>query len=56
MKQALELESLNFLDTCISKDATAASDYYMKKLEEGHHPTEMFDELRQGEVVDYQGN
>lgn len=55
MKHALELETLNFLDTCISYDAAAAGDYYLKHLEAGRHPTEMFAALRNGGVVEYQG-
>lgn len=56
MKLALELETLNFLDACISYDAAAISDFYLEKLANGHHPTEMFDQLRKGGTVQYQGN
>jgi len=56
MRRALELEALNFLDACLSTDAAAVGDYYLGKLEKGHHPTEIFDELRQGGVVEFRGN
>lgn len=56
LQRGLELEMLNFLDSCISHDAAAAGDYYLSQYETGRHPVEIFDTLRQGRTVRYQGH
>lgn len=56
MDKALEVETLCFINTLISRDASTVDQYYFQQLEQGMSPREIFDSLRMGDALDYVGN
>ncbi len=55
LPRALELEALNFMETVVSRDAAAMGSDYMRRLEAGAKPVEIFAIYRNGHAVATRG-
>ena len=53
--EGLEKEKENFMATGFTKDASAALEYYLEQSGQGRSAREIFDSLRKGDQVRFQG-